>query len=112
MPEKISHNYLLYNDLFISLENPEMKRLLTGISTFAIRTNQRTYQSQNFLGAKELPLQLPKRECNAQPTLNDKTHYNKTLGAVNVFDQRMVIEPKEAFKLIMQYFPELKKIDP
>jgi hypothetical protein len=35
-------------------------------------------------------------------------HYNKTLGAVNVFDQRMVIEPKEALKLIKQYFPELK----
>ena len=32
-------------------------------------------------------------------------HYNKTLGAVNVFDQRMVIEPGEALKLIKQYFP-------
>lgn len=35
-------------------------------------------------------------------------HYNKTLGAVNVFDQRMVIEPKEAANLIKQYFPQLK----
>ncbi|MBK8623134.1 MAG: hypothetical protein IPN79_15590 [Saprospiraceae bacterium] len=31
-------------------------------------------------------------------------HYHKTLGAVNVFDQRMVIEPKEALKLIKKYF--------
>ena len=66
MPAKISHNYLLYNDLFISLENPEIKSLITGVSTFAIRTNQRTYQSRKFLGAKELPPQLPKRERNAQ----------------------------------------------
>ncbi len=35
-------------------------------------------------------------------------HYHKTLGAVNVFDQRMVIEPKEALKLIKKYFPDLK----
>ncbi len=35
-------------------------------------------------------------------------HYHKTLGAVNVFDQGMVIEPREALKLIKQYFPELK----
>lgn len=35
-------------------------------------------------------------------------HYNKTLGAVNVFDQRMVIEPREALKLIKKYFPDLK----
>lgn len=35
-------------------------------------------------------------------------HYHKTLGAVNVFDHRMVIEPREALKLIKQYFPELK----
>lgn len=35
------------------------------------------------------------------------SHYEKILGAVNVFDQRMVIEPKEALKLIKQYFPEL-----
>lgn len=34
-------------------------------------------------------------------------HYNKTLGAVNVFDQRMVIEPRQALKQIKQYFPEL-----
>ena len=32
----------------------------------------------------------------------------KTLGAVNVFDQRMVIEPREALKLIKKYFPDLK----
>ena len=31
-------------------------------------------------------------------------HYNKTLGAVNVFEQRMVIEPKEALTLIKKYF--------
>jgi len=35
-------------------------------------------------------------------------HYNKTIGAVNVFGQRMVIEPKEALKLIKQYYPDLK----
>ena len=35
-------------------------------------------------------------------------HYHKTLGAVNVFDQRMVIEPRQALKLIKQYFPEVK----
>ena len=35
-------------------------------------------------------------------------HYNKILGAVNVFDQRMVIEPREALKLIKKYFPDLK----
>ena len=35
-------------------------------------------------------------------------HYNKTLGAVNVFGQRMVIGPVEALKLINQYFPEIK----
>jgi hypothetical protein len=35
-------------------------------------------------------------------------HYNNTLGAVNVFDHRMVIEPRAALKLIKQYFPELK----
>ena len=35
-------------------------------------------------------------------------HYNRTLGAVNVFDNRMVIEPKEALKLIKKYFLELK----
>ena len=35
-------------------------------------------------------------------------HYNKTLGAVKVFDHRMVIEPREALKLINQYFPETK----
>jgi hypothetical protein len=35
-------------------------------------------------------------------------HYHKTLGAVNVFVQRMVIEPRQALKLIKQYFPELK----
>ena len=35
-------------------------------------------------------------------------HYNKTLGAVNVFDQRMVIKPREALKLIKKYFPDLK----
>jgi hypothetical protein len=35
-------------------------------------------------------------------------HYHKTLGAVNVFDERMVIEPKAALKLIKQYYPELK----
>jgi hypothetical protein len=34
-------------------------------------------------------------------------HYNKTLGAVNVFDQRMVIKPRQALKLIKQYFAEL-----
>jgi hypothetical protein len=34
-------------------------------------------------------------------------NYNKTLGAVNVFDQGMVIEPRQALKLIKQYFPEL-----
>jgi hypothetical protein len=35
-------------------------------------------------------------------------HYNKTLGAVKVFDQRMVFEPRAALKLITRYFPELK----
>ena len=35
-------------------------------------------------------------------------HYNKTLGAVNVFDHRMVIEPREALKLIKRYFPDIK----
>ena len=35
-------------------------------------------------------------------------HYNKILGAENVFDQRMVIEPREALKLIKKYFPDLK----
>ncbi|MBK9632042.1 MAG: hypothetical protein IPO62_13430 [Saprospiraceae bacterium] len=35
-------------------------------------------------------------------------HYNKTIGAVNVFGQRMVIEPKVAFKLIKHYYPDLK----
>jgi hypothetical protein len=44
MPAKTPHNYLFYNDLFISLENPEVKRLLTGVSKFAISTSQRTNQ--------------------------------------------------------------------
>ena len=42
MTAKSTHNYLNNNDLFISLENPEVKSEPTGVSTFAIRTSQRT----------------------------------------------------------------------
>jgi hypothetical protein len=50
MTAKITHNHLNYNDLFISLENPEVKSQPTGVSTFAIRTIQRTDQKlqKNF----------------------------------------------------------------
>ena len=50
MTAKITHNYLNCNDLFISLENPEVKSQPTGVSTFAIRTIQRTDQKlqKNF----------------------------------------------------------------
>ncbi|CAN1494704.1 hypothetical protein MCERE19_00307 [Spirosomataceae bacterium] len=44
MTTKITHNYLYYNDLFISLENPKVKSQPTGVSTFAIRTSQSTDQ--------------------------------------------------------------------
>jgi hypothetical protein len=44
MTAKSTHNYLNNNDLFISLENPEVKSEPTGVSTFAIRTSQRTDQ--------------------------------------------------------------------
>ena len=44
MIAKTEHNYLNNNSLFISLENPDVKSLLTGVSTFAIRTSQRTDQ--------------------------------------------------------------------
>ena len=44
MTAKMTHNYLNYNDLFISLENPEVKSQPTGVSTFAICTSQRTDQ--------------------------------------------------------------------
>ena len=36
----MTHNYLYSKDLFISLENPEVKSEPTGVSTFAIRTSQ------------------------------------------------------------------------
>jgi hypothetical protein len=37
-------NLLIYKHLFISLENPVAKIHRTGVSTFAIRTSQRTDQ--------------------------------------------------------------------
>ena len=86
MTAKTTHNYLNSNVLFISLENPEVKSQPTVVSTFAIRTSQRTAQSRFLSGAKELPPHRPKREFqfffsnalknikrNAQPTLNDTT---------------------------------------
>jgi hypothetical protein len=51
MTAKMTHKYLYYNDLFISLENPEVKSQPTGVSTFAIRTSQSTGQKlQKNLG--------------------------------------------------------------
>ena len=46
----MTHNYLNSKDLFISLENPEVKSEPTGVSTFAIRTSQCTDQKlqKNF----------------------------------------------------------------
>ena len=80
MTTKTTHNYLFYNGLFISLENPEVKSQPTGVSTFAIRTSQRTDQKLQ----KSLLLTDPKKNFkiffptlqknkkrNAQPTLND-----------------------------------------
>ena len=45
MNAKMTHNYLNSKDLFISLENPEVKSEPTGVSTFASRTSRHTSQS-------------------------------------------------------------------
>ncbi|WP_336913703.1 hypothetical protein [Runella sp.] len=66
MTAKITHNYLNCNDLFISLENPEVKSQPTGVSTFAIRTSQRTDQKLQ----KSFHLTDPKENFNFfSPTL-------------------------------------------
>ena len=49
MNAKMTHNYLNCNDLFISLENPEVKSQPTGVSTFAI-----THELFVYFGVREL----------------------------------------------------------
>jgi len=60
MTTKTTHNYLFYNGLFISLENPEVKSQPTGVSTFAIRTSQGTGQKLQ----KSFHLTDPKENFN------------------------------------------------
>jgi len=36
-------------------------------------------------------------------------HYSKTLGAVPIGGQRMIIEEKQAFELVRRYFNDNKK---
>jgi len=53
----MTHNLLICNDLFISLGNPEAKIHRTGVSTFAIRTSNRTTK-------------VFERACKADPRKN------------------------------------------
>jgi hypothetical protein len=89
MAAKMTHNYLKCNDLFISLENPEVKSQPTGVSTFAIRTtcpdfsgsqrtNQKLQKSFHLTDPKKnfkifFPTLQKNKKRNAQPTLNDTT---------------------------------------
>lgn len=69
MTAKMTHNYLNSNDLFISLENPEVKSEPTGVSTFAIRTSQCTDQKLQ----KSFHLTDPKKNFKIFfPTLHKK----------------------------------------
>ena len=75
MVAKTAHNYLKFNNLFISLENPLMKSQPTGVSTFAIRTSQRTDQKLQ----KSFHLTDPKKEfqnifSNASKKIQNATH--------------------------------------
>jgi len=64
--DKITRKLLIYNDLFISLGNPEAKIHRTGVSPFAIRTSQRTDQKLQ----KSFHLTDPKENFNyVSPTL-------------------------------------------
>ena len=75
MTAKMTHNYLNCNYLFISLENPEVKSQPTGVSTFAIRTSQRTDQKLQ----KSFHLTDPKKNfkiffSNASKKIKNATH--------------------------------------
>ncbi len=66
MTAKITHNHLNYNDLFISLENPEVKSQPTGVSTFAIRTT-----CPDFSGSKRTDQKLQKSFQITDPKEDD-----------------------------------------
>ncbi|MCU0327181.1 MAG: hypothetical protein MUF45_18435 [Spirosomaceae bacterium] len=83
----MTHNYLNLNDLFISLENPEVKSQPTGVSTFAISTSQRTDQKLQ----KSFHLTDPKKNFKIFfPTLQKKI--KKALHSRHSMTQKLNID--------------------